>query len=216
MFGISVVGIILAKITSARLSYHVQRMFGSDVQNRTERICAEFGQIETILTALSPQAAQVFPGTPGAQPSVGQNDFILTFGKVIHDFHTHSTSACRYFETESNEVFFLEDAPAAALTKAAESVEQALFVLSQIIIGLAPAVRTRVLGAVQRRNVADALAKWQLLCKSFTKSGCDQALKNAFSRLDNTASKVAESFFSAPETESSALPDQTMPAAVQP
>jgi hypothetical protein len=217
LFGIGMVGVILAKVTSARLSYHVLRLFGSDAQNRLEGFCAQFERLESELTRLSPQVADAFQETPGGARTGAQANFLSAFAGTIGSFHSSSLSFCRYLKDELNEGFFFSDAPVAALIRAGDSVDQALYVLTQLVIALGPQARIVVLDRVNRRRIVEALENWRDLGEKINGRARDGEMKRSFSGVAEKCTRLADSFFNVPPVpEESTQPDQALGPADQP
>jgi hypothetical protein len=217
LFGIMMVGIILAKVTSARISYHVLRLFGSDAQNRLEGFCSQFERVESEVTRLSPQIADAFQETPGGALPVARTNFLSASAATIGSFHSNSLSFCRYLKEELNEGFFFTDAPVAALTRAGDSVDQVVYVLTQLVIALGPQARIVVLDRVYRRRIIEALDSWRGVCQEIASRSRDEELKRSFSGVAEKCARLADSFFNVPAApEESAQPDQALGSADEP
>jgi hypothetical protein len=71
LFGLSMMGIILAKVTSNRLSYHVRRLFRSDAQRQFEKMSEGFDKLNDDLTMHLTETTRLFqraPSSPSPQP----------------------------------------------------------------------------------------------------------------------------------------------------
>ncbi len=157
LFGLTMMGLILAKVSSGRTSYHVLRLFGSDAESRLEAFSAEFDAIEAELSRLGARVLEAFPDTPGGTAPPTQGDVSAAFAAVVRSFHSSTSKLCRYLTDEMNVGYFFSDAPAVALTRTGEALDQAVFVLGQVIIGLGPQARIVLLERASRRQIAEAL-----------------------------------------------------------
>jgi hypothetical protein len=216
-FGLSMLGIILAKITSARLSYHVLRLFGSDAQNRLEAFNLQFDRIAETFSGLTSRIKDNFQETPGKVPPPTQGAFVVEFAEAIRLFHSRSLNFCRYLATEVKEGFFFSDAPTTSLAQAGDSVCQTIFVLTQALISLSPQARITVLDVKCRRHIKEALNGWQVLSREMAKRADDPDLKKSFEDLEGQCTELSESYFSVPIImEEPSQPDQLLGAADQP
>lgn len=64
LIGLAVVGIMIAKVTSQPLSYHVSCLFSSDTQSRLEKIAAEFETAQNRLAEITIELASIYQSTP--------------------------------------------------------------------------------------------------------------------------------------------------------
>jgi hypothetical protein len=217
IFGLAMLGIILAKITSARLSYHVLRLFSSDAQNRLNAFRVEFENIGTELTRLSPRIRDAFQEIPGGTAPTTQSNCIIEFARITGLFNSSSISFCEYLTSESNEGFFFTDAPAAALIKAGDSVDQTVFVLAQLIISLSPHARIILLDQVSRRRITEALEGWPELCTKMVNRSSVLSLKRSFKDLSEKCAGLSEHFANVPVTaEELNPPDQVLRTSDEP
>jgi Ion channel len=134
IFGLTMMGIIVAKLTSARLSYHVRRLFSSDTQRRLEVYSAAFDIVQAQFSRLSPKIGRVFQETPNLTVSHEQAECVAEFGLALSEFHLRSLAFSRDISYELGQGDFFSDAPTDALQKTATSIEQSLFLLGQLIL----------------------------------------------------------------------------------
>ena len=64
LMGLAVIGIMIAKVTSRRLSYHVERLFTFDAQKRLEDIAAKFDTSRVALNKIMPLLVAVYQSNP--------------------------------------------------------------------------------------------------------------------------------------------------------
>ena len=217
LFGLTMLGIILAKITSGRLSYHVLRLFWSDVQARLEVFSALFEKIEAELSHLSRQVREAFQGTPGGAPEGAQAGFLAEFTSGLTSMHSGTLSFCRYLTDEMNAGYFFSDAPPSALLAAGNSIGQMLFVLTQLIISLTPQARIRVLDPINRQRITETLEKCREVSQRMVDRARDAEVRQRFQAVANTCTALAQSFFAVPVAEAEAAPpDQVLGKADQP
>ena len=64
LMGLGLVGIMIAKVTSQRLSYHVSRLFSSDAQKRLDEIAVDFEKSRSDLAGIMSRLSRAYPNTP--------------------------------------------------------------------------------------------------------------------------------------------------------
>src|SRR4051812_43688020 len=72
LFGLTFMGIMVARLTSRRISYHVQMLFSSDAQRRLEELAIHLEPLEADLTERMKKLGSVLQVTPGKQPATAQ------------------------------------------------------------------------------------------------------------------------------------------------
>ena len=67
LLGLAVIGIMIAKVTSQRLSYHVSRLFSSDAQKRLENIATEIDSAKYKFEKIMRVYGSDFQSTPNGK-----------------------------------------------------------------------------------------------------------------------------------------------------
>ena len=73
LIGIAVVGVMIAKVSSQRLSYHVARLFSTDAQKRLEDVAAKFETSKVHLDAIMPELVNAYQIAPGQESPPNDN-----------------------------------------------------------------------------------------------------------------------------------------------
>ena len=98
LFGLSLMGIMIAKVSSRRLSYHVQRLFASDAQARLDNFAERFSRIRTSLTKITPLLSGIYVQTPDPRPpNSSKVEVLVDFRRAIERFYTSSLALQEYF-----------------------------------------------------------------------------------------------------------------------
>jgi hypothetical protein len=209
--GLTFMGVMLAKITSMRLSYHVLRLFSNYAESRLGQFCTEFERMEVTLKKLLPQIAKAFPETPQAVGSSTEIDFLGAFSLAITDLHSSSTSFCEYLNDELEEGFFLADAPSTALVRSGVRVQLAVYALTQVLLALSPQAKIVVLAEANFRHVREVLEGWKGVSAQVVQRSRDVELQKSFNRISEMCAGLAESFFTVPSTgRQVSQPDQSL------
>jgi len=123
LFGLAMMGIILAKLTSGRLSHHVRRLFGSDAQKRFDVISASFDSLQSHFLKMTNEIGQASQATPGATEAPPLTVITVTFDKNMEELHKQSRSIRDYLKYEIEHGNFFADAPLEAIKRAGESID---------------------------------------------------------------------------------------------
>ena len=88
LFGLAMIGTMIAKVTSRRLSYHVSRLFSFDAQKRLEDFATQFDSVRVDLDAIMPKLATVYRDIPNSESSSSEDKIALisAFQKIISGF----------------------------------------------------------------------------------------------------------------------------------
>ena len=107
--------------------------------------------------------------------------------------------------------YFFTDAPTVALIRTGDSVEQTIFLLTQLIISIAPHGRIVVLDGATRRRITETLNGCREVCQAVANRSPSGEVRQRFQALSDGCTKLAESYFSAPiSAEELGPPDQAL------
>jgi hypothetical protein len=188
-------GLIVAKLTSKRLSYHVRRLFSADAQRRLEEHAADFQRLEEMFVSLTTKIGAAFAETPGSTPGNQRDQCRLSLSGTLFDFYSNSSRFRDYIKYEVGQGDFFADAPVEALQKTADSVAQSLFAIQQMVLSLTIPARTALLNSDNQRRITESLGRHKEisdLAKAHSKS---DELKLAFQQLAETCRSIPEGYF---------------------
>ena len=217
IFGLTMMGIIVAKLTSARLSYHVRRLFSSDTQRRLDLYSSAFDLVQQQFTRLSPRIGLAFQETPILMQSNEQVECAAEFSRALSDFHARSLAFCRDIAYELAQGDFFSDAPTDALQNTAVSIEQSLFLLGQLILGFPILARSILLNRDNRRRISETLDGHRELYSKIEQHFKNEDLRKTFQQIVERCRTIPENYFSFPEiADDHRQPDQVAPVLDQP
>ena len=191
LLGLAVVGIMIAKVTSRRLSYHVERLFSSDAQKRLEDIASKFDrsrvEVDEILSNYD---------TPSEDKSV----LISRFRKVISDLLSDCIELYDYLSYEiGQQDNYFKIAPASAMMRVGTAVEDSLFRLGRHIADLQKQARDEILDRDNRHRISRAIDSQKKACDLVNQHATDQDTLGVFQRIEETCRGVIENFLAVPE-----------------
>jgi hypothetical protein len=200
VFGLTMMGIIVAKLTSGRLSYHVRRLFRSDAQKRLEAYSAAFEIVQLNFTQLSPMVGDAFQEIPSSNAPTDRAKCASEFSKALSSFHVKSLSFSRdiVFELEQGDYF--SDAPPDALQNTAASIEQSLYFLGQLILGLPILSRPLLLNTDNRRRMSEIIGELKRLDGKVSQHCKNEQLRQTFSTIAERCENIPAQYFSFPST----------------
>ncbi len=86
LMGLGLVGIMIAKVTSQRLSYHVSCLFSSDAQKRLDEIAVDFEKSRSDLAGIMSRLSRAYPNTPDQTAGDNNLEVVSDFQSVIAGF----------------------------------------------------------------------------------------------------------------------------------
>lgn len=200
LLGLALIGIMIAKVTSRRLSYHVERLFGFDAQKRLEDIAAKFDTSRDDIAKIMSKLADTYQITPG-ETSIDEDrgSLIAHFRNVISNFQLKCVELRDYLLEEMAQGNYFQIAPASAMVRVGEALDDAFFILSQHITSLPTQARTEILDGHNRQGISEAINSQKQVCDLVDRHATDSNTQAVFQRIGETCDQVPVSYFAVPE-----------------
>ena len=203
LIGLAVIGIMIAKVTSQRLSYHVSSLFSSKAQERLENIATDLDNTKYKFADITQKYASDYQITPGgkstgngASPS---SDFQEVCRKAIGDFERKCVTLYDYFSDEVTQGNYFQSVPASAIVQVGDAVDDAFWKLIQLVISLPPQARSAILDSLNRQRIFEAIDSQKQLCGVVRQHATDQDTMAVFRRIEETCQQVSASYLAVPE-----------------
>ena len=164
LMGLAVIGVLIAKATSQRLSHHVSRLFSSDAQKRLEEIATRFDTSRDELKEIMPKLEKAYQSTPGSRPSGDRGSLISNFREVIRALQLQCVLLRDYFSDEIVQGNYFEIAPVNAVVRVGDAVDDAFSRLGQLIVSLSSQSRTEILDKRNRQRISEAIDSQKQVC----------------------------------------------------
>ena len=220
LFGLAMIGTMIAKVTSRRLSYHVSRLFSFDAQKRLEDFATQFDSVRVDLDAIMPKLATVYRDIPNSESSSSEDKIALisAFQKIISDFQLRCIELRDYFSDEiAQENNYFKIAPASAMVRIGDAVDSAFWILGLLITSLSEQARAEIfLNGHNRQAIFQAINSQKQVCNLVDQNATDQGTREVFQRIEETCKGIPASYFSVPEVPRESQPDQVLQGTDEP
>jgi len=208
LFGLGVMGIILAKLTSSRFSHYVTRLYKSELQQRLDEFGGKFSGTSLSLKTSMQELGQAFQETPSSEGNKSHGEAVAGFSDSLFRFQLHVKAFSTYVEEENYIGDFFEVAPQETLNNATEALEEGLFVLGQLVTSLTPEAMLVVYDRDNRKSTSKILDDVRLL-NDFVSHNCKTTeICNSFSKMGTVGASIPESYYIAPVIDNDSQPDQ--------
>lgn len=213
LFGLAFMGIMIAKVTSRRLSYHVRRLFASDAQQRLDDFAEKFATMQAPLSKVTKELGDVYQRTPEPRPpGVERTEVLLRFRTSIERLHVWSLALHKYFSLEVEQDAYFRIVPEDSVRRVGETLDEVLYQIGQLIISLPAEAKPEVIDRGSRRKVWEALRELERTAEIVRGQCPDQETVECFRRVKETCATVRNSHFTTPTPDVvSAPPDQEAP-----
>ena len=218
LLGLSVIGIMIAKVTSRRLSYHVERLFSSDAQKRLEGIAAKFDTSQSKLSSIMPELESAYQSVPGVSdqshiPTEAKKSLVLKFRNVVSELHSSCAELRDYFFFETEQGNYFQVVPNDAVVRVGNAVDGTFWRFSQLIISLSPQAKAEILDSYNRQEISALINFQKEVCGRVKEYATDTNILAVFQSIDEICHRVSENYFAVPEE---SRPDQILQGTDEP
>ena len=218
LFGLAVIGIMIAKVTSQRLSHHVSRLFSSDAQKRLEDIAAKFETFKVDLNVIMPELGTAYQSAPGQEtPSTENKDELISkFREVISNLQSECVKLRDYFLSEIEQDNYFQSAPVSAVAQVGIAVDGVFWILSQLITSLSTQARVEIFDRYNRQIISGAVDSQKKICNLVNRHATNKNTLDAFQRIKEICEALPTSYFAVPEESHEVQPDQVLQGTDEP
>ena len=210
IIGLGMIGIMIAKISSQRLSYHVSRLFASDTQKRLEGYADRF---EESLRNLK----EILPILDVPSQTLTSDDIKLKFStgfkKTILDLRLCCNDWYEYISFEVERGGYFKVAPDGEMARVGKAVNDTFFTLSQLFLSMSPQTRNDTLDRQTREEISVAVNLQKTVCELVCVYATNQNIIDIFEETKVICTKVPVSYYEVPEIPQ---PDQIQQDADEP
>ncbi|MGO8691968.1 MAG: potassium channel family protein [Thermoguttaceae bacterium] len=197
LFGLGWLGIVVAKITSRRLTYQVQRLFGSDAQKKLEDFIAKFEEAERALRAsLEEISAMNTPGNGGRQQE--QARVMSSFLAKVGSLNTACAAWADYISFELQHPRYFKLAPLDTIRRLEGKAGDVLLMLGQVVRIIPPRVLTEYLKLDQMKTIGEVLESQKTVCVAIKDQSKDEDLNRLAARVHQICADFPQNFYAVP------------------
>ena len=213
LFGLAFMGIMIAKVTSRRLSYHVQRLFVSDAQQRLDNFEARFATMQVPLMEVTKQLGDIYLRTPEPRPpGADKTEVLARIRSSIGELHVRSVALREYFSFEVKQDAYFRIVPEDSVRRVGETLEEILYRLGLLIVSLPTEAKPEVLDRTSRQLIWEALNTLKDTADIVQGQCPDRETVKCFGRVQETCEAVRSSHFATPTVDAvPSPPDQVAP-----
>ena len=213
LFGLAFMGIMIAKVTSRRLTYHVRRLFVSDAQQRLDDFAERFATMRVPLIEVTRELGDIYQRTPEPRThGVEKTEVLVRFRTSIERLHVWALALRKYFSFEVEQDAYFRIVPEDSVRRVGEALEEILYQLGQLIISLPPEAKPEVIDRGSRRSIWEALVALQHIAEMVGAQCPDKETVACFRRVQESCETVRRSHFATPTPDLiPGPPDQDVP-----
>ena len=212
LFGLAFMGVMIAKVTSRRLSYHVQRLFVSDAQQRLDDFAERLATMRAPLIEVTKNLGYIYQRTPEPRPpGVEKTEVLARFRISIDHLRTWSLTLYKYFSVEVEQDAYFKVVPADSVRRVGETLDEVLYQLGQLIISLPAEAKPEVIDRGARQMVWEALMALDQIAEIVGGQCPDPQTTECFRRVQETCKTVRSSHFAPTPDVVPGSPDQQAP-----
>ena len=206
LIGLAVIGIVIAKVTSQRLSYHVSRLFSSDAQKRLEDFVAKFEAYKIYLDEIMPELGNAYQRAPGqaSLPTENGDKLISKFREIVSDVQSECEKLRDYFSSEIEQGNYFQSVPVSAVVQVGNAVDEAFWILGQLITSLSSQSTLEVFDRHNRQMISKAITSQRKVCDLVRKHAHDEGTLEVFQHIREICDGIPTDYFAIPESQ----PDQ--------
>ena len=212
ILGLSLIGIIIAVLTSRRISHRIGRLSASDIRKQLAELSGNFDNIEVNFSQILNDITQAY-GIPGELPGNDPNsqEIPSNFQRQSTALSEVSETTYSYFQEESVGGNFIDLAPDVSLKKFLNSVYSTLNSLSRCLVQLPHRnenpVFIDILREEDQKNILDSINNIIKTCEIGVSYSSDRRIKKSFKHIDEICKNVSKYTL---EVSKDDMPDQVI------
>lgn len=200
LFGLAWIGVLIAKLTSRRLSYHVARLFSTDAQRQLEQFSTKLLTLRDDLRVAMGPLARAYQNTPGTNPGEDKDKALHNFNATVIALHSTCFALRDYLSSEVEQGDYFSIVPSDPVRRVGDAINDMFFNLGQLIISLTPQARADILDRQTRQRISETLSSQKIVCQVVKRHSKDEATTHCFLRVRETCEGVLERYFTMPAT----------------
>ena len=199
VLGLAVIGIVIAKLTSKRVSHFTSRLFVSETKRQLQSFKSLFDACVAELRMLLDEISREYQQIPGetTNESERSSDVGASFGNALDKLLDASTDLHDYIQAEGWDRSYFSLAPVVSFNRLSVVVQEALFLLGQCIVNLPvksnPHILTKVLTNENRRKIDRTVNLQRAICDTvFSGRHVNSEVEEEFRRIEKLCERIGD------------------------
>ena len=176
LFGLVMIGVMIAKVTSQRLLYLVERLSSSDAQKRLENFAEEFNKLQRDFAKIVTKSE------------------IAHFEEVVHVFQEQCTGFSDYFSNEANQKEYFRIVPVSTIEQVGNAIDKAFSELKRIM----EEDSLQEMTEIRNWRIPEAIDAQRKVCRLVPQYITNEDTCGIFQRIEDTCIQL-EGYFALPE-----------------
>ena len=170
LFGLVMIGIMIAKVTSQRLSYHVERIYSSDAQKQLDNFTEEFNKSQRDFAEI-------------------MTNFEATrFEEIVRTFQAQCTSFSGYFLDAASKGDYFRIVPVSAIKQVGNAVDDSFSSIKSILDS------SQEMPTIISRLIPEAIDAQSKVCRLVAQYA-DEDTNRVFQNIENTLLTQLKGYF---------------------
>lgn len=202
LLGLALMGIVVAKITSRRLSYHVRRLFSAESQKRLEELSSQTEGITSGYRGLMLEVDNL--STPGAS----LKEFNEDFASAVRGMETVFINVCEYLSYEVDHGDYFTEVPSEAIARLGGGMHSNLLLLHELLGRLPSHERSVALQSLDMSKILSAMNSLREVGTIVKRHAVDEGVLFSFEKVMKIERLIYGQYLVVPAPIAEELPDQ--------
>ena len=159
--GMALAGVLIAKITSRKISFQVSRIYGSYTQAILDNMASGFEHIAASLRFWGSQYSAKYQRFWTREDANIEPEMIQNLEEIVKNIEVKSTSLNEYVNREVSESDYFQNAPTDSIMRLARSLEEVFSTFGQILMNVSMQARIEILRMSVKVKISNAT--WGIL-----------------------------------------------------
>ncbi len=202
LFGLAIMGILVAKLTSSRLSYHVKKLYSNDAQLKLDQFSQIFSECLIILKRFNRIYDGILSETPNTNTAIKSFDSRTKSVERAKNLLSDSLEKLRdnlsklkkFIEDEVNNGDFFSEVSSDSVNNNGNRIDKYLSLILQLFLGWSEKTRNNLLYGITGRIFDESLELTNSVCEIVLKNSKDEKTKLVFSTVRSTTNEIRKNY----------------------
>ena len=202
LMGMIICGILIAKIASHRLSFHVSRIYGSYGRDYLDKTSKIFEELAEKIEGWGSDYSARYEGINGATNVDVRVELIRNLVDIANSMEFHVKALYDYVERDVQQTDYFQNVPTGSIVQLGQSSDKMFYILGQVMISLSPQSRIKILQGDVRRKIgtaAQAMLKISKVIDQHKGASDRQEVRRTFEGVGRVCSSISRALGEAPD-----------------